>query len=164
MRPGKFVRAFARHGVLPLSPSDLTHCFPDMWKDPKVADNELSWLKKQPENSKLDMLFARIRLFFGAPLNATYRRKGQRGPLACALVRSDLSAARAVLEGMVGELREFHVERPPEPPGKSDAPDTAPPACRHCRGSQPPCPPRGTCCSPPCRQMSDRLMCSAWPA
>ena len=32
LRPGKFVRAFARHGVLPLSPSDLTRCFPDLWR------------------------------------------------------------------------------------------------------------------------------------
>jgi hypothetical protein len=126
MRPGKFVRAFARHGVLPLSPSDLTRCFPDLWKDQKVADNELSWLKKQPENSKLDILFGRIRLFLGAPLKATYRRKGQRGPLACALVRSDLSVPRAVLEGMVGALVEFQVERPPEPAGKAGAPESAP--------------------------------------
>jgi hypothetical protein len=128
LRPGKFVRAFARHGVLPLSPSDLNRCFPDLWKDPKVADNELSWLKKQPENSKLDILFGRIRLFLGAPLKATYRRKGQRGPLACALVRSDLSAARAVLEGMVGELREFHVERPSASRAKASAREPERPA------------------------------------
>jgi hypothetical protein len=126
MRPGKFVRAFARHGVLPLSPSDLTRCFPDLWKDQKVADNELSWLKKQPENSKLDIVFGRIRLFLGAPLKATYRRKGQRGPLACALVRSDLSDPRSILEGLVGELVEFQLERPPESSGKPDAKDTAP--------------------------------------
>ena len=28
LRPSKFANAYARHGVLPLSPGDLTHCFP----------------------------------------------------------------------------------------------------------------------------------------
>ena len=75
-------------------------------------------------------------MFFGAPLKATYRRKGQRGPLACALVRSDLSDPRSILEGLVGELVEFQVERPPEPPGKSDAVGhRSRNACRHCRRS-----------------------------
>jgi hypothetical protein len=32
LRPGKFAKAYARHGVLPLSPGDLTRCFPDLWK------------------------------------------------------------------------------------------------------------------------------------
>jgi hypothetical protein len=42
-----------------------------------------------------------------------YRRKGQRGPLTGALVRADLPDARAVLEGLVGELVEFQCF-PPE--------------------------------------------------
>jgi hypothetical protein len=28
LRPGKFAKAYARHGVLPLSPGDLTVVFP----------------------------------------------------------------------------------------------------------------------------------------
>ena len=32
LRPGKFVLAFARFGVLPLSGYDLTRCFPDLWR------------------------------------------------------------------------------------------------------------------------------------
>jgi hypothetical protein len=59
-------------------------------------------------------------------MKAAYRRRGQRGPLASALVRSDLPDPRAGLEGLVGELVEFHVERPPEPAGKAGAPEAAP--------------------------------------
>jgi hypothetical protein len=126
LRPGKFVLAFARLGVLPLSAGDLTRCFPNLWTSKAVADKALERMSKTTDILQINNLFGKCRLFFGEVLKAHYRRKGQRGPLACALVRSDLSAARAVLEGMVGELREFQVERRPEPPGKSDAPDTAP--------------------------------------
>jgi hypothetical protein len=42
------------------------------------------------------------------------------------LVRSDLTDPRSILESLVGELVEFRVEPPPEAPGKSDAPSTAP--------------------------------------
>jgi hypothetical protein len=31
LRPGKFVHAFARHGVLPLSAGDLSKGFSDLW-------------------------------------------------------------------------------------------------------------------------------------
>ena len=48
-------------------------------------------------------------------MTARYRRKNQRGQPARALVRADLPDPRAVLEGLVGELTEFHVERPPDP-------------------------------------------------
>jgi hypothetical protein len=125
MRASRLVRAFARHGVLPISPRDLTRCFYDLFKDEKTASNAIYACKKTTLESQIIYLFGVLGLFFGHPLKATYRRKGQRGPLACALVRSDLSDPRSVLEGMVGELVEFQVERPPQPPGKADAPDTA---------------------------------------
>jgi hypothetical protein len=126
LRPSKFARAYARHGVLPLSPGDLSRCFPDLWKSQAVAKEALRWWQKTGGESQIDILFGGIPLFSSGALRASYRRKGQRGPLACALVRSDLSAPRLVLEGLVGELGEFQVERPPEAPGKSDAPCTAP--------------------------------------
>jgi hypothetical protein len=125
MRPSRLVRAFARHGVLPLSPADLTPCFSDLFKDVKTAENAIAAAKKTTLKSQIIYLFGDLGLFFDPPLKATYRRKGQRGPLACALVRSDLSDPRSILEGLVGELVEFQVERPPQPPGKADAPDTA---------------------------------------
>ena len=59
------------------------------------------------------------------PLQATYRRKNQRGPPAQALVRADLPDPRAVLESLVGELTEFHVERPSEPRLPRPAPRAA---------------------------------------
>jgi hypothetical protein len=126
LRPGKFVLAFARYGVLPLSGHDLTRCFPDLWRTKKTAEDALSWLGKTPGESQISILFGRIRVFFAPLVKAAYRRRGQRGPLACALVRPDLSDPRAVLEGLVGELLEFQLERPPQPSGKPDAAETAP--------------------------------------
>jgi hypothetical protein len=126
MRPGNFVLAFAREGVLPLSAVDLTRCFPDLWRSEKVAGDALRWLRKTPGELQIDLLFGRIRVFFGEPVKATYRRKGQRGPLASALVRSSLPNPRAVLEGMVGELVEFHLDRPSRSPAAARAPASTP--------------------------------------
>jgi hypothetical protein len=113
MRPGNFVLAFARAGVLPLSAIDLARCFPDLWRSEKVAEDALRWLRKTPGEVQIDSSFGKIRVFFGEPVKATYRRKGQRGPLASALVRSSLPNPRGVLEGMVGELLEFRMDRRP---------------------------------------------------
>jgi hypothetical protein len=62
-------------------------------------------------------------VFFGDPLKATYRRKGQRGPLASGLIRSSLPDPRLVLEGMVGELTEFHLDRPARSTAEARAPE-----------------------------------------
>jgi hypothetical protein len=56
---------------------------------------------------------------------AVYRRGGQRGPAARALVDAALHNPRAVLESLVGELTEFDVERPSEP-SATKAPQPAP--------------------------------------
>ena len=125
LRPGKFAKAYARHGVLPLSPGDLTHCFPDLWKSEAAAKDALRWWQKTGGESQIDILFGGIPLFSSGALRASYRRKGQRGPLACALVRSDLSAPRSILEGLVGELVEFQVERSPRSPDRPSASDTS---------------------------------------
>jgi len=121
MRPGNFVLAFAREGVLPLSAFDLTRCFPDLWRSEKVAEDALRWLRKTPGELQIDLLFGRIRVFFGEPVKATYRRKGQRGPLASALVRSSLPNPRVVLESLVGELTEFYLDRPSGSPAEAKA-------------------------------------------
>ena len=126
LRPGKFAKAYARHGVLPLSPGDLTHCFPDLWKSDAAAKAALKWWQKTGGESQIDILFGGITLFSSGPSRASYRRKGQRGPLACALVRSELPAPRSTLEGLVGELVEFQLERSPRSPDKPSALDTSP--------------------------------------
>jgi hypothetical protein len=125
LRPSKFAKGYARHGVLPLSPGDLTHCFPDLWKPQAVAKEALRWWQKTGGESQIDILFGGIPLFSSGALRASYRRKGQRGPLARALVRSDLSDPRSILEGLVGELVEFQVERPAEALKKPGAPEAA---------------------------------------
>jgi hypothetical protein len=63
---------------------------------------------------------------FHGLLRGTYRRKGQRGPLSNVLVRADLTDSRSVLEGLVGELVEFHVEQPPEPRAQAVRPKPLP--------------------------------------
>jgi hypothetical protein len=126
LRPGKFVLAFARFGVLPLSPGDLSRCFPDLWRSESAAREAVKWWRKTGGESQIDILFGGIPLFSSGALRTSYRRKGQRGPLACALVRSDLSAPRAVLEGMVGELVQFKLEHLPHFPGKTDSHHTPP--------------------------------------
>jgi hypothetical protein len=126
LRPDKFAKAYARHGILPLSPGDLSHCFPDLWKSEAAAKDALRWWQKTGGESQIDILFGGIPLFSSGALRASYRRKGQRGPLACALVRSDLSAPRSILKGLIGELVEFHVERSPRSPDKPSASETSP--------------------------------------
>jgi hypothetical protein len=126
LRPGSFAKAYARFGVLPLSPGDLTRCFPDLWRSESAAREAVKWWRKTGGEAQIDILFGGIPLFSSGALKASYRRKGQRGPLACALVCSDLSAPRAVLEGLLGELVEFRLEGPPEPPGKPEATDATP--------------------------------------
>jgi hypothetical protein len=121
LRPGQFAYAFARHGVLPLSAGDLCRGFPDLWPAVKDADNALAPLRnylKTPNNISIwgfQVVFPGCRL-------AIYRRAGQRGPAARALVDAALHDPRAVLESLVGELTEFHVERPSEPPAEASAP------------------------------------------
>ena len=111
LRPGKFAKAYARHGVLPLSPGDLTRCFPDLWKSEAVAKEALKWWQKTGGESQIDILFGGIPLFSSGALRASYRRKGQRGPLACVLVRSDLPVPRAILEGLGATPEQIDRER-----------------------------------------------------
>jgi hypothetical protein len=124
LRPGKFVNALARHVVLPLSAGDLCRGFPDLWADPKSAEEALRWIaKKIPVCSQIDSLFGITRVFFPKLIKAAYRRKGQRGRQARALIRADLPDHRAALEGLVGELTEFHVD--PHPDGSQSSNGTA---------------------------------------
>jgi hypothetical protein len=55
---------------------------------------------------------------------------GQRGAAAKALVRADLPEPRAILENLVGELTEFHVERPSDSPAAARGQEPVRPAQR----------------------------------
>ena len=163
LRPGKFAYAFARHGVLPLSAGDLCRGFPDLWRLENTAKVELS--RSRPNygyKPQIIILFGALYPICQQPLQPL-TAANQKGKPARALVDAALPDPRAVLESLVGELTEFHVERPTEPPARPARPRPHRTACRHCRGWRPPCLPRRTC-SPRCHQMSARLTCSAWPA
>ena len=122
LRPGKFAHAFARHRVLPLSAGDLTKAFPDLWASENTAKSDLTRGGEIGCVSQIRIYLGIAPNYVAAVLTATYRRKNQRGPAARALIRADLPNPRAILEGLVGELVEFHVERPPVPPTKSAEP------------------------------------------
>ena len=128
LRPGKLACAFARHGVLPLSAGDLCRGFPDLWSSENTAKSDLSRAALIGCNPQRRILFGVCTLLDQPPLQATYRRRAQKGKPARALVRADLPDPRPVLESLVGELTEFHVERSTKPSGKADAPE--PPAQR----------------------------------
>ena len=124
--PGKFAYAFAQHGVLPLSAGDLCRGFHSLWPSENTAKSDLSRSGLIGCNPQIIILFGLCTLLDRPPLQATYRRKAQRGKPARALVSAALPDPRAVLESLVGELVEFDLERPPERRGKSKAPDSAP--------------------------------------
>ena len=122
LRPGKFAYAFARHGVLPLSAGDLCRGFPDLWPSKNTAKSDLSRGSLIGCNPQIINLFEVCTPLDQPPLQASYRRKAQKGKPARALVRADLPDPRAILESLVGELTEFHVEHPPESPAKPREP------------------------------------------
>jgi hypothetical protein len=123
LRPGKFVHAFAQHGVLPLSAGDLCRGFPSLWPSENTAKSDLSRGSLIGCNPQIIYLFGVCTLLDQPPLQATYRRKAQKGKPARALVRADLPDPRAILESLVGELTEFHVERPSDSPTEARAPE-----------------------------------------
>jgi hypothetical protein len=126
LRPGKFAHAFARHGVLPLSAGDLCRGFPDLWPTKKEAENAVGYATRNTLNSPNKIPIGGFQGVFQELLRGTYRRKGQRGPLANVVVGADLPDPRSVLEGLVGELVEFHVEQTPAPPAQATPPKPLP--------------------------------------
>jgi hypothetical protein len=125
LRPGKFAYAFAQHGVLPLSAGDLCSGFPSLWPSENTAKSDLSRSGLIGCNPQIIILFGVCTLLDQPPLPATYRRKAQKGKAARALVSAALSNPRVVLESLVGELTEFHVEGPAAP-AAAKAPQSAP--------------------------------------
>lgn len=125
LRPGKFAYAFALYGVLPLSAGDLCRGFPRLWPSENTAKSDLSRSGLIGCNPQIIILFGLCTPLDEPPRQAVYRRKGQKGKPARALVRADLFDPRAILESLVGPLTEFRVESPAEPPA-ARAPQSAP--------------------------------------
>jgi hypothetical protein len=134
LRPGKFAKAFARHGVLPLSTGDLCRGFPDLWASESTAKSDLSRSTLIIGcNPQIMNLFGVCTPLDRPPLRATYRRRNQKGKPARALIRADLPDPRTVLERLVGELVEFQVERsrsPDKPSASDSSPHRLPPLPR----------------------------------
>jgi hypothetical protein len=126
LRPGKFAYAFAEHGVLPLSAGDLCRGFPTLWPTTKEADNALAPLRNYLKTPNKISIWGFQVVFRDCGI-AIYRRAGQRGPAARALVDAALHDPRAVLETLVGELTEFQLEHPSDPPAEAKTPKSAPP-------------------------------------
>jgi hypothetical protein len=126
LRPGKFAYAFARHGVLPLSAGDLCRGFPDLWRSESTAKSDLKRYGLIGCNPQIKTLFGICTPLNQPLLKATYRRQGQRGKHAQALVGAAVPDPRAVLESLVGELVEFDIESEDDPP-VAKAPDPPPP-------------------------------------
>ena len=95
LRPGKFAYAFAQHGVLPLSAGDLRRGFPSLWPSENTAKSDLSRSGLIGCNPQIIILFGVCTLLDELPHQAVYRRKGQKGKPARALVRAALSDPRA---------------------------------------------------------------------
>jgi hypothetical protein len=123
LRPGKFAYAFARHGVLPLSAGDLCRAFPTLWPTAKEAENAVAYLDKNTLKTPNEDSIWSIQGIFADLLRASYRRKGQRGRSARALIAAALPDPRAVLERLVGELTEFHLDRAARSPAEAGAPE-----------------------------------------
>jgi hypothetical protein len=124
LRPGKFAYAFAQHGVLPLSASDLCRAFPTLWPTAKEAENAVAYLDKNTLNAPNRIFIWSFQGIFADLLRASYRRKGQRGRPARALIDATLPDPRAVLESLVGELTEFHLDRPSGSAAEASAPQS----------------------------------------
>ncbi|MGH9175829.1 MAG: hypothetical protein ACRD1H_15805, partial [Vicinamibacterales bacterium] len=128
LRPGKFAYAFDRYGVLPLSARDLCRGFPDLWRLENTAKVDLSRAGFYT-NEKGVHFPNNISIWTLYPIfTARYRRKNQRGAAARALVSAALPDPRAVLQSLVGELSEFHLERPSDSQTAAGAPEPARPA------------------------------------
>jgi hypothetical protein len=116
LRPGKFAYAFARHGVLPLSAGDLCRGFLDLWRLENTAKVELRRAGFYTDEKGVHFP-NNIFIWSLYPILTTrYRRRNQRGAAARALVSQDLPDPRSVLESLVGELTEFHLDRPARSP------------------------------------------------
>jgi hypothetical protein len=126
LRPGKFAHAFARRGVLPLSAGDLAKAFPDLWPSENTAKVALTRSGLTGYKPQIIYSFGLCTQLDRPPLQARYRRQNQKGPAAQALIRADLEDPRAALEGLVGELVEFHLDRPPASPAEASARESAP--------------------------------------
>jgi hypothetical protein len=126
LRPSRFVQAFARRGVLPLSTRDLTRSFPDLWSSEAAARKDLQRTGLRGDKVQIDYTIWGL-----SPLNCSYRRRGQSGSKARALVRADLPEPRAALEALIGPLVEFVLEEDARTPTRAagaeiDLPQPAP--------------------------------------
>jgi hypothetical protein len=117
--------ALARRG-LPQAPADLARARPDLWPTENAADLDLKRARKGGRGL-ISTTHKALTPLSGMGV-AQYRKAGGGGSLASALV--PLSAPRAALEAITGELSAFKLTSPsPEPPPAPPPPPAGGRAC-----------------------------------
>lgn len=116
LRPTRFAIAYARHGVLPLSASELARCFPDLWPSAEAAKKDAQRAGLNGDKPQIVYSFGKCPHLISDPKTAVYRRNGQRGRPTRVLVSPEPPDARRAVATLVGELAEFHLKQPPAPP------------------------------------------------
>jgi hypothetical protein len=100
LRPARFAIAYARHGALPLSASEVARCFPDLWQSQNAAKLDTKRVGLNGVKAQIRTLFGERPHLISDPIKAVYRRSGQRGRPTRVLVSPELADPRqAVREG-----------------------------------------------------------------
>jgi len=119
--------ALDRHGVLPLSWSEMARCFPDIWTSAGAAKQELRREGLNRYETLVGFLVGnRTHL-----ISVEYRRSGQCGKPTKALLPADSPDLQAALEAVVGEVASFRLAPvqapPPEAPNPPENPENLSP-------------------------------------
>src|SRR5262249_19735046 len=99
-------RALARHGAIPLSPAELSRCFPDLWRSEDAARSEIRrLLDERGVKSLIDILIGK----WPPLILAAYRKPGQRGSPTPAILRVDAGDPQTALGAVVGRTSSLKV-------------------------------------------------------
>lgn len=104
--PSRIEQAFARRKAIPLSPAELSRCFPDLWRSEDAARSEVRRLfAERGVESLIDILIGK----WPPLILAAYRKPGQRGSATQAVIREDAGDPQAALEAVVGRISSLTV-------------------------------------------------------
>jgi hypothetical protein len=99
--PSRIEQALARSKAIPLSPGELSRCFPDLWRSADAARSEIRrLLAERGIKSLIDILIGK----WPPLIHAAYRKPGQRGSATPAAILADADNPQAALEAVVGRI------------------------------------------------------------